>query len=70
MFSLLQASEYILSPFSLSDGVMGAIFFIATGFHGIHVLIGTSFLTIVLLKYKKYLNTDSQNIGFECSAWY
>jgi len=70
MFSLLQATEYILSPFSLSDGVMGSIFFVATGFHGLHVLIGTSFLTIVLFKLNHFVNTSTQNTGFECAAWY
>ena len=43
-FSILQAYEYIEAPFAISDSVYGATFYVATGFHGLHVIIGTTFL--------------------------
>jgi len=68
VFSFLQASEYTLASFCLPDGVIGSIFFMSTGFHGLHVLIGSSFLTVVYLKHTRLSNTSRQNVGFECSA--
>ena len=47
-FLAMQALEYDEAQFSIADGVYGSVFFMATGFHGIHVLIGTLFLTYVL----------------------
>jgi len=47
-FLAMQAIEYEEAQFSISDGVYGSVFFMATGFHGMHVLIGTLFLTYVL----------------------
>ncbi|KYN31563.1 Cytochrome c oxidase subunit 3, partial [Trachymyrmex septentrionalis] len=49
-FSFLQLFEYINSSFTMADSVYGSIFFIATGFHGIHVIIGTIFLLICLIR--------------------
>nr|ALO77244.1 cytochrome c oxidase subunit 3 [Drilonius striatulus] len=69
-FTILQGFEYMESPFSISDSVYGSIFFMATGFHGIHVLIGTSFLMVCLMRI--YFNHFSQihHFGFEAAAWY
>jgi cytochrome c oxidase subunit 3 len=69
-FTFLQGIEYIRSSFRLVDGVVGSTFFISTGFHGFHVLVGSTFLLIVYIKTSIMLNTNSQNVGFECSAWY
>lgn len=69
-FSLLQIIEYIQSEFSINDSSYGNIFFIATGFHGIHVLIGSTFILINIINIKKIFITNKQHIGFELSAWY
>lgn len=45
-FTALQALEYYEAPFSIADSVYGATFFVATGFHGLHVIIGTRFLAV------------------------
>jgi cytochrome c oxidase subunit 3 len=49
-FTILQAGEYINAAFSIADRVYGSSFFVATGFHGAHVFIGTSFLLICLIR--------------------
>lgn len=69
-FTILQNYEYIIASFSISDAIYGTIFFIATGFHGIHVIIGTSFLLICLIRH--FLNHFSKkhHFGFEAAAWY
>nr|YP_010535005.1 cytochrome c oxidase subunit III [Meloe proscarabaeus]UYA96972.1 cytochrome c oxidase subunit III [Meloe proscarabaeus] len=69
-FSLLQGYEYLESSFSISDAAYGSSFFMATGFHGIHVIIGTTFLLVCLFRH--YLNHFSQihHFGFEAAAWY
>nr|YP_842418.1 cytochrome c oxidase subunit III [Pandion haliaetus]ABG37778.1 cytochrome c oxidase subunit III [Pandion haliaetus] len=69
-FTALQAMEYYEAPFSISDSVYGSTFFIATGFHGLHVIIGTSFLSICLLRLIKYHFTSNHHFGFEAAAWY
>nr|QUB07194.1 cytochrome c oxidase subunit 3 [Syneta adamsi] len=69
-FTLLQAYEYIEAPFTISDSVYGSSFFMATGFHGLHVIIGTTFLLICLIRL--YMNHFSSihHFGFEAAAWY
>nr|WNH42645.1 cytochrome c oxidase subunit 3 [Neoperla juxtadidita] len=69
-FSLLQAYEYIEAPFTISDAVYGSTFFVATGFHGLHVLIGTSFLLICLLRHSRFHFSSNHHFGFEAAAWY
>jgi len=70
LFSSMQAFEYVSAPFSLSDRVLGSVFFVSTGFHGLHVLVGTVFLFVSFIKLRMLFNTRYQNVGFECSAWY
>jgi len=70
LFSVLQGFEYIEAPFSISDSTFGSTFFIATGFHGIHVLIGSTFLLISIIRFKNIINTSRHIVGFECAAWY
>nr|AUJ22859.1 cytochrome c oxidase subunit 3 [Ellychnia corrusca] len=69
-FTLLQGYEYLESSFSMADSAYGSTFFLATGFHGLHVIIGTTFLAICL--YRLYINQFSSNhhFGFEAAAWY
>lgn len=69
-FTLLQGFEYVEAPFAISDSVYGRTFFIATGFHGLHVIIGTTFLFICFLNLKKKTMCFNHIIGFETSAWY
>nr|YP_009271639.1 cytochrome c oxidase subunit III [Scincella vandenburghi]ANX10363.1 cytochrome c oxidase subunit III [Scincella vandenburghi] len=69
-FTALQAMEYYEAPFTISDSVYGATFFVATGFHGLHVIIGSSFLVICLLRQTLYHFTTNHHFGFEAAAWY
>nr|YP_010737560.1 cytochrome c oxidase subunit III [Ctenocephalides orientis]WEQ71695.1 cytochrome c oxidase subunit 3 [Ctenocephalides orientis] len=69
-FSMLQWYEYLEAPFSIADSVFGSIFFMATGFHGLHVLIGTSFLLICLLRLSLFHFNPKHHFGFEAAAWY
>lgn len=69
-FTILQAYEYIEAPFTIADSVYGSTFFIATGFHGIHVLIGTSFLLVCLIRHLNNHFSKNHHFGFEAAAWY
>lgn len=69
-FTILQAYEYIEAPFTIADSVYGSTFFMATGFHGIHVLIGTTFLLICLLRHLNNHFSKNHHFGFEAAAWY
>nr|YP_007374631.1 cytochrome c oxidase subunit III [Microcaecilia sp. PZ-2009]ACS37124.1 cytochrome c oxidase subunit III [Microcaecilia sp. PZ-2009] len=69
-FTVLQAMEYYDAPFSISDGIYGSTFFVATGFHGLHVIIGSTFLIICLLRQIMYHFTLKHHFGFEAAAWY
>lgn len=70
MFTGLQAYEYVDAGFGLSSGVYGSTFYMATGFHGLHVLIGTIFLFVSLLRMQWYQLTAGHHIGLECACWY
>nr|BDQ43710.1 cytochrome c oxidase subunit 3 [Metaphire tosaensis] len=69
-FTILQAGEYVAAPFTIADSVYGTTFFVATGFHGLHVLIGSSFLLICLLRTMLHHFSDGHHFGFEAAAWY
>nr|YP_010868909.1 cytochrome c oxidase subunit III [Hilara brevispina]WGU46325.1 cytochrome c oxidase subunit 3 [Hilara brevispina] len=69
-FSILQAYEYIEAPFTIADAVYGSTFFMATGFHGFHVLIGTTFLIICLMRHLNNHFSKTHHFGFEAAAWY
>lgn len=69
-FTMLQGLEYYEASFSFADGAYGSTFFIATGFHGLHVIIGTLFLTVCLLRHLKGEFRASHHFGFEAAAWY
>nr|YP_010620216.1 cytochrome c oxidase subunit 3 [Dictyomenia sonderi]WAX04252.1 cytochrome c oxidase subunit 3 [Dictyomenia sonderi] len=70
LFTLLQGFEYKMADFRLSDGVYGSTFYLATGFHGFHVLIGTISLIICLIRFFNFQLTQQHHFGFESSAWY
>jgi heme/copper-type cytochrome/quinol oxidase subunit 3 len=69
-FLLIQGLEFKEAPFSFSDGIYASTFFMATGFHGFHVLIGFIFLCVCF--FRLYFNhfTNKHHIGFEAAAWY
>lgn len=69
-FSFLQGIEYWRAEFTICDSVYGSTFFIATGFHGLHVLLGTSFLIISYNQLSKKNTSHLHFIGFELAAWY
>jgi len=69
-FSILQAYEYVEASFRIADSVYGSVFFIATGFHGIHVIIGTTFLITCLIRHILNHFSNIHHFGFEAAAWY
>nr|YP_009500745.1 cytochrome c oxidase subunit 3 [Paracarsidara gigantea]AWU49004.1 cytochrome c oxidase subunit 3 [Paracarsidara gigantea] len=69
-FSLLQMYEYINAPFCFSDSVYGSTFFLTTGFHGIHVIIGTLFLTHSLVRMSKLHFSKNHHLSLEMAIWY
>lgn len=69
-FTVLQAIEYYEAPFSIADRAYGSTFFVATGFHGLHVIIGSTFLSICLLRIISHQFSPHHHFGFEASAWY
>jgi len=70
VFTAIQAYEYIHAPFAFKGNIYGATFFMATGFHGFHVLIGTIFLIVCYLRAKRGDFTPKAHFGFEAAAWY
>ena len=70
IFTLFQIFEYFESSFCFSDSVYGSIFFLATGFHGFHVLIGTNFLLACFIRLYCHHFTTEHHFGFESAAWY
>jgi cytochrome c oxidase subunit III len=70
IFSCVQAYEYSNAPFPYKGLNYGAAFFMATGFHGFHVLVGTIFLIVCLVRVYKGHFTPRQHFGFEAAAWY
>nr|YP_009647132.1 cytochrome c oxidase subunit 3 [Chloropicon maureeniae]QBX98803.1 cytochrome c oxidase subunit 3 [Chloropicon maureeniae] len=70
LFTGFQVLEYIEAPFSMSDSVYGSTFFLATGFHGFHVFIGTLFLIVCTFRLMANHFTPNHHFGFEAAAWY
>ena len=70
VFTGFQAMEYVEAPFTITDGVYGSTFYLATGFHGFHVFVGTVFLSICLVRTLKDHFTKAHHFGFEAAAWY
>jgi cytochrome c oxidase subunit 3 len=69
-FTCLQAFEYHHAHFGFKDGIYASNFFMATGFHGAHVLIGTIFLTVCLIRAIRGQLSPEGHLGFEFAAWY
>ena len=69
-FTALQALEYYESSFRMADSVYGRTFFLATGFHGLHVIVGTSFLIVCFMRHNKFHFSPAHHFGFEAAAWY
>jgi cytochrome c oxidase subunit III len=70
LFSSIQAYEYLEAPFPFAGLNYGTAFYMATGFHGFHVIIGTIFLAVCLARTYKGHFTPQQHFGFEAAAWY
>jgi len=69
-FTLLQYYEYCVAPFNISDSVYGSVFYMTTGLHGSHVLIGTIFLSVCLYRLINNHFTRTHHLGFEFASWY
>ena len=70
IFTGLQGIEYTVSSFTISDGVYGSSFFFGTGFHGLHVIIGTAFISVGLWRVFAYHSTNNHHLGLESSILY
>ena len=70
LFSAIQAYEYSHAGFGFGGNTYSSAFYMATGFHGFHVLIGTIFLIVCLVRTYKGHFTPRQHFGFEAAAWY
>ncbi len=70
-FTTFQAMEYSEAPFKfIGGGVYPSVFFLATGFHGLHVIIGTIFLIVCWFRARRGDFTPERHFGFEAAAWY
>jgi cytochrome c oxidase subunit 3 len=70
IFTLIQAYEYSHAAFGFKEGIYPTTFFMATGFHGFHVIVGTIFLTVCLVRAVKGHFKPDHHVGFEAAAWY
>jgi cytochrome c oxidase subunit 3 len=70
VFTTLQGMEYVESPITISDGIYGSTFYLATGFHGLHVIIGTIFLIVCCIRQFFGHFSSKHHFGFEAAAWY
>ena len=69
-FLYLQYVEYNIAPFTIQDGIYGSTFYLATGFHGIHVILGTTILSVCLFLLLNGYYTHNHHLSFELRAWY
>ncbi|HTN13680.1 MAG TPA: cytochrome c oxidase subunit 3 [Sphingomonadaceae bacterium] len=70
LFSSIQAYEYMHAPFAFGGNTYSSAFYMATGFHGFHVIVGTIFLIVCLVRAYKGDFTPKEHFGFEAAAWY
>lgn len=69
-FLIMQYLEYTESAFTIADGIYGTTFFMRTGFHGMHVIVGTTFLFYCFLRMLKGVLLYNHHFMFEAAAWY
>nr|UGS80183.1 cytochrome c oxidase subunit III [Asiopsocus sonorensis] len=69
-FIILQAFEYMKAPFSIVDSIYGTTFFLTTGFHGLHVIIGSMMILTTLIRHMKNQFSKFHHFMFEAAAWY
>lgn len=67
-FTSLQIFEYEWAGFTLSDGIYGSTFYVATGFHGLHVFIGTLFIAVMCYRNYCYHFSGRHHFGMEARA--
>jgi cytochrome c oxidase subunit 3 len=70
IFTAFQGVEYSVSSFTISDGAFGSCFYFGTGFHGLHVIIGTAFLAVGLWRVLAYHSTENHHLGLESGILY
>ena len=70
LFTAIQAYEYSHAAFGFEDGIYSTTFYMATGFHGFHVIVGTIFLMVCLVRSIKGHFKPEHHVGFEAAAWY
>lgn len=70
LFTYFQGLEYVSAPFNISDSVYGSCFYMATGFHGFHVFVGTVALTVSFVRIILNHGTNTHHFGFESAIWY
>jgi cytochrome c oxidase subunit 3 len=70
IFTATQAYEYAHATFGFTEGIYSSTFYLATGFHGFHVIVGTIFLAVCYGRCKVGHFTPEQHVGFEAAAWY
>ena len=70
LFTYFQGLEYVSAPFNISDGVYGSCFYMATGFHGFHVFVGTIALIVSFVRIVLNHSTNTHHFGFESAIWY
>jgi len=70
VFLILQLKEFIEAPFDISDGIYGSTFFMLTGFHGAHVIVGTIFIFVCFLRFMRGHLFKNHHTGFLAAVWY
>lgn len=70
VFTACQGVEYVGSSFTISDGAFGSCFYFGTGFHGLHVIIGTAFLAVGFWRLLAYHLTENHHLGLEAGILY
>jgi cytochrome c oxidase subunit 3 len=69
-FTVFQGVEYLVSSFTVADSIFGSCFYFGTGFHGLHVMIGTAFIAVGLWRVLAYHSTENHHLGVESSILY
>jgi cytochrome c oxidase subunit 3 len=70
LFTCVQGYEYAHASFAFTGGIYPSTFYMATGFHGFHVIVGTLFLFVCWFRVRKNHFSSTHHVGFEAAAWY